>query len=70
MEPRNIYDEKFSTHEILTTENFGPTKYTWENILDPRKFHEKLFGPKKERWYNGTIPTSPTIAPDPRNLEH
>ena len=70
MDLSNTDDKKFRNHEILTTENFGPVKYTREKILDPRKTHEKTFGFKKERWHNAAIPTSLAIAPDPRNLEH
>ena len=83
MGPRNTRERKILTHEIPTTKHFGPTN-THQKILDPqnpkrkisdpRNTHEKNFWtheiPTKSRWHDGTKPTRPTIARDPRNLAH
>ena len=56
-ESRNQLQEKKWTHDILTRKNFGHTKYP--------------FGPRKYPLsHDGTKPTRPTIARDPRNLAH
>ena len=59
-----------NTHE----ENFGPTKYPQEKILNPRKTHEEKFWTHeiftKARWHDGIKPMRTTIARDPRNLAH
>ena len=66
---------------LPTGENSGPTKYPREKIWDSRNTHEEIFWTheiptrknfrptKYPRWQDGTRPTRPTIARDPRNLE-
>ena len=56
--PRHTHKEKIRNHEIPKRKYFEPTKYSREKILDPRNTHE------------GTRPTRPTMARDPRNLAH
>ena len=64
------HEKKFGTYEIPTRKNLGPMKYPREKILDPRNPYEKIFGPTKARWHDGTRPTRLTMARDPRNLAH
>ena len=63
---------EFWTHEIPTRKYFRLSKYPRENIFYPRNTHEKKVLtheiPTKARWHDGTRPTRPTIARDPRNL--
>ena len=67
-------EKKFWTHKIPTRKKLRPTKYPRENILNPRNTKKKKFWthkiPTKARWQDGTRPTRPTIAHDPRNLAH
>ena len=74
LDPPNIHEERLWTHETPTRKNLWPTKYPSENILDPRNTHEKNFWTHEirtnARWHDGTRPTRPTIARDPRNLAH
>ena len=64
MDPQNTHKKTILTHQIPTRKNFGVTKY-----LRKKKFwtHEI---PTKARWHDGTKPTRPTIALEPRNVAH
>ena len=58
--PQNIHEKKFWTHKIPTRQNFEPTKYQPDKILEPRNTTRKKFGPTKyPRRYNGTIALDP-----------
>ena len=68
----NTHEQKFQTHEMLTSKNFRPTKCSREKFQThkiPQKFwtHEI---PTKVRWLDGTKPTRPTIAREQGNLAH
>ena len=43
MDPLNIHEKTFRTHEIPTRKNLGPTKYPREKISDPRNTQGKKF---------------------------
>ena len=43
LDPRNTYEKKFWTHEILTIKIFGPTKYPQQKMLDLQNTYEKKF---------------------------
>ena len=47
MDQQNVYKKKIGTNKTLTREYFGPTKYSRENILDPRNIYENKFGRRK-----------------------
>ena len=85
LDPRNTHEKKFRTNEIPTRKNLGTTKYPREKILDPPNTHEKKFEtheiptrkyfgptkyPRRQDGTDGSRPTRPTMACDPRNLAH
>ena len=87
-----LNEKKFWAHEIPTRKNFGSTKYSeniwdtnylWENILDPRNTHRKIFWTHEKIFWTHEIPMrkyfgptkylrrhNGTMALDPRNLAH
>ena len=71
-DPRNTHDKTFWTHEY-PPKNFGPAKSQEKNFRPTKYPREKFWTheiPTKSRWHDGTKPTRPTIARDPRNLAH
>ena len=41
-EPTKDLREKIWTHKTPASENFGPTKYSWEKILDSRRYDGEM----------------------------
>ena len=67
--PMKYLRGKIWTHEIPTRKKLGPPKNPRGKISDPQ-INQKYFCHTKARWHDGTRPTRPTTARDPRNLAH
>ena len=81
LDPQNTHEKKLGPTKYPREKILSSWKTYEKNFLNPRNTHEKRFrtheiptwktyGPTKVRLYDGTRPTSPTMAEDPRDLAH